>query len=37
MIININKLNQIYQDLAEKEVTVQGWIRTNRNQKSLVY
>jgi asparaginyl-tRNA synthetase len=35
MIININKLNQIYQDLAEKEVTVQGWIRTNRNQKEF--
>lgn len=35
MTISIKKLNEIYQELGEKEVTVQGWIRTNRDQKEF--
>ncbi|HEY8396216.1 MAG TPA: asparagine--tRNA ligase [Bacilli bacterium] len=35
MKISIKKINCDYEKLANQEVTVQGWIRTNRNQKQF--
>ena len=35
MKINVSQLNQRYQELSNHEVTLQGWIRTNRNQKEF--
>jgi len=35
MLVSVKKLNASYNEFANQEVTVQGWIRTNRDQKEF--